>query len=102
MLQAKNGDWVQIENTVLLAGHRAPQVPEDTQNCDLKMWVKGFLLEDANENEECTVKTNTGRLVKGNLVAVNARYVHDYGDFQPELLKIECQLKEILFGGENE
>lgn len=101
MLQAKKGDWVQIENIVLPAGHRAPQVPEDTQKCDLKMWVKGEALQDAQENEVLEVKTTTGRIVSGKLVDVNARYAFDYGEFQPELLQIERQLKEILFGGEN-
>lgn len=46
METAKKGDWVQIEEIVLPAGHRAPQVPEDTQKCDLKLWVKGILQED--------------------------------------------------------
>ena len=101
MLTAKKGDWVQIENIVLPAGHRAPQVPEDTQKCDLKMWVKGEALYDANEGELVKVKTTTGRIVEGYLVAINPRYIHDYGEFQPELLQIERQLKEILFGGEN-
>lgn len=101
MMKAKKGDWVQIENIVLLAGHRAPQVPEDTQGCDLKMWVKGEILSDASENETVSVRTTTGRIVEGHLVDVNPRYVHDYGEFQPELLRIERQLKDVLFGGEN-
>lgn len=101
MLTAKKGDWVQIENIVLSAGHRAPQVPEDTQKCDLKMWVKGEALQDANEGELVKVKTTTGRIVEGYLVDIYPRYIHDYGEFQPELLQIERQLKEILFGGEN-
>jgi len=101
MVTAKKGDWVQIENLILPAGQRAPQVPADTQKCDLNMWVKGEALSDAKENEEIEVCTNTGRTVKGKLVDVNPRYTHDYGEFQPELLKIERQLKKILFGGHN-
>lgn len=101
MEKIKKGTWVQLENVVLPAGQRAPQVPEDTQECDLLLWVKGFLQEDCQMGEMAEVKTVTGRLVTGKLVDVNPRYVHDYGDFQPELLQIELQLKEILFGGEN-
>lgn len=97
----KKGTWVQLENVVLPAGQRAPQVPEDTQACNLMLWVKGILQEDCAMGEPAKVKTATGRLVCGKLVDVNPRYIHDYGDFQPELLKIEMQLKEILFGGEN-
>ena len=40
MVSVKKGDWVQIENIMLPAGQRAPQVPADTQACDLKLWVK--------------------------------------------------------------
>ncbi|MBR7146606.1 MAG: 2-amino-4-ketopentanoate thiolase [Oscillospiraceae bacterium] len=98
---AKKGDWVQIENIVLPAGERAPSVPEDTQNCDLKLWVKGVAQSDAKLGETVTVKTATGRVVEGKLVAVNPTYIHTYGEFQPELLKIEQQLKEIMYGGEN-
>ena len=98
---AKKGDWVQIENIVLPAGERAPSVPEDTQKCDLKLWVKGVAQSDAKLGETVTVKTATGRVVEGKLVAVNPTYIHTYGEFQPELLKIEQQLKEIMYGGEN-
>lgn len=97
----KKGDWIQIENVVLPAGNRAPQVPEDTQKCDLKMWVKGEALSDACEGELVKVRTTTGRIAEGYPTEVNPGYTHDYGDFQPELLKIERQLKEILFGGES-
>lgn len=97
----KKGDWIQIENVVLPAGNRAPQVPEDTQKCDLKMWVKGEALSDACEGELVKVRTTTGRIAEGYPTEVNPGYIHDYGDFQPELLRIERQLKEILFGGES-
>ena len=100
MIKAKKGDWVQIENVILSAGERAPQVPVDTQNCDLKMWVKGEALSDVEEGNILQVRTTTGRIVEGYFVDVNQRYPHDYGDFQPELLKIERQLKGIVFGGE--
>ena len=60
---AKKGDWVQIENIVLPAGERAPSVPEDTQNCDLKLWVKGVARSDAKLGETVTVKTATGVLI---------------------------------------
>lgn len=101
MINAKKGDWIEIENVVLKAGHRAPQVPSDTQACDLKQWMKGEALSDAKEGEMVQIRTTTKRIVEGHLVAINPRYIHDYGEFQPELLQIERQLKEILFGGAN-
>ena len=96
MNTAKKGDWVQVEETVLKAGHRAPQVPEDTQNCDLKLWVKGVARHEAAMGETMEIVTVTGRCTSGTLVEVNPRYIHDYGDFQPELLKVELQLKELM------
>ena len=100
MLTAKKGDWVQIHNVVLSAGQRAPQVPEDTQACDLELWVKGIAQSDAKEGETLEVMTVTGRIVKGTLCDVNPKYTHTYGDFVPELLKVDFQVKDILFGGD--
>ncbi|MGI6211482.1 MAG: 2-amino-4-oxopentanoate thiolase subunit OrtA [Anaerovoracaceae bacterium] len=100
MSAAKKGDWVQVQEVVLKAGHRAPQVPEDTQKCDLKMWVKGIADSDGELGDEIEITTVTGRKTKGTLVEVNPRYIHDYGNFQPELLQIEMQLKEIMSGGD--
>lgn len=101
MKQVKKGDWVQISNTILKAGDRAPQVPEDTQACDLKMWVKGFIQEDAKIGDNVEIKTAIGRMVKGQLCEVNPKYTHTYGDFVPELVQIQRQLREIIFGGES-
>lgn len=98
MSNAKKGDWVQIENIVLSAGSRAPQVPEDTQACDLKLWVKGIAQHDGAVGEPMDIVTVTGRKVSGVLAEVNPRYIHDYGEFQPELLKVELQLKELMEG----
>ncbi len=100
MSMAKKGDWVQIENTVLKAGNRAPQVPEDTQKCDLKLWVKGIAQHEGNLGENMDIITVTGRKTSGTLVDINPRYIHDYGDFQPELLQVELQLKGIMEGAE--
>ena len=102
MIKAKKGDWVQVEEVVLKAGERAPQVPEDTQKCDLKMWVKGIAQEDGNSGDIIRIKTVTGRDTEGELVDINPRYVHDYGEFQQEILKIELQLKDIMFGEDND
>lgn len=101
MREAKKGDWVQISNIVLKAGSRAPQVPEDTQQCDLEMWVKGFIQEDAEVGDQVTVKTAIGREVTGRLCAINPKYTHTYGDFVPELVQIQRQLRTIVFGGED-
>jgi len=101
MISAKKGDWVQIRQIVLKPEERAPQVPEDTKKVPLELWVKGIAQEDAKIGSTVEIVTATGRKVRGELTAVNPRYIHDYGDFIPELLKVDMQLKEILFGGDS-
>ncbi|HYE11928.1 MAG TPA: 2-amino-4-oxopentanoate thiolase subunit OrtA [Patescibacteria group bacterium] len=100
MNAAKKGDWVQIHQIVLKPEERAPQVPDDTKQVPLELWVKGYALTEANLGEQVEIETTTGRKVMGELVAVNPRYTHSFGEFVPELLKVDQQVKEILFGGE--
>jgi hypothetical protein len=96
---AKKGDWVQIHQIVLKPEERAPQVPNDTKLVPLELWVKGYALSEAKIGEQIEIETTTGRKVKGELVAVNPRYIHSFGEFVPELLRVDRQVKEILFGG---
>ena len=56
MVSVKKGDWVQIENIILPAGQRAPQVPADTQACDLKLWVKGIAQQNGEMGDEIEIK----------------------------------------------
>ncbi|MCI9639457.1 2-amino-4-oxopentanoate thiolase subunit OrtA [Anaerovoracaceae bacterium 41-7] len=98
---AKRGDWVRIHAIVLKAAERTAKIPEDTQRCDLQQWTKGFLQEEAAEvGDEVTVKTAVGRLVKGTLIEEGPYYTHSYGKFVPEIIDIDKQLREIMFGGE--
>jgi hypothetical protein len=101
MSSAKKGDWVQIHQIILKPEERAPQVPEDTKKVPLELWVKGIALHNAEIGEIVEIETTTGRILKGELTAINPRYTHDYGDFVPELLKVDMQLKRILFGGDS-
>ena len=98
MAKAPKGEWVQVQQTVLAPEGRAPLAPEDTKKTPLLLWVKGFLEEEGELGQEVTIKTVTGRIVKGTLYAVQPRYTHDFGVFVPELLKIDMQLKEIMGG----
>lgn len=97
---AKKGDWVRIHAVVLKASDRTAKIPDDTKACDLEMWTKGFLQEDAEIGEQVTVETAVGRLEKGELIEVNPYYTHSYGKFVPELIQIDKQLREIMFGGD--
>ena len=64
------------------------------------MWTKGFLLEDAQIGDDVTVETVVGRVAAGELLEVNPYYTHGYGKFVPELIKIDKQLRSIMYGGE--
>lgn len=97
---AKKGDWVRIYNIVLTPEERAPQVPDDTKQVPLEQWTKGYLLSDAEIGDEVEVETLVGRKAAGKLVEVNPTYTHSFGNFVPELLCIGKQLREILFGGD--
>ena len=79
---------------------RTAKLPEDTQKCDLQMWTKGFLQEDAEIGDVVTVKTASNRLEKGTLLEVDPYYTHSYGKFVPEIIQIDKQLREIMFGGD--
>jgi len=96
----KKGEWVRIHSVVLKADERTAKLPDDTQKCDLQMWTKGFLQEDAEIGDVVTVKTASNRLEKGTLIEVNPYYTHSYGTFVPEIVQIDRQLREVLFGGD--
>lgn len=96
----KKGEWVIIHRNILTPEERAPQVPEDTKKVPLEMWVKGYLNKDAEIGEEVEITTLTGRLESGKLLEANPYYKHDFGKFVPELLRINAQVRDILFGGD--
>ena len=97
---AKKGDWVRIHSVVLKAAERTAKIPEDTHKCDLEMWTKGTLQEDAEIGDEVTVVTAANRTEKGTLIEVGPYYTHSYGKFVPEIIEIDKQLREIMFGGD--
>lgn len=39
-MKAGKGEWVMIHNIVLAPSERAPQVPDDTKEVPLEMWVR--------------------------------------------------------------
>ena len=97
---AKKGDWVRIHSVVLKAAERTAKIPEDTQKCDLEMWTKGTLQEDAEIGDEVTVVTAANRTEKGTLIEVGPYYTHSYVKFVPEIIESDTHLIEIMFGGD--
>ena len=99
----KKGEWVQVHQVVLEPWERTARLPEDTSKCPVELWVKGFLVYDCEMNNQAVIKTLTGRIVKGELVAVNPGYEYGFGDeFVPEVLQIGIQLRELLRAGDED
>ncbi|MDR3215229.1 MAG: 2-amino-4-ketopentanoate thiolase [Bacilli bacterium] len=89
----KKGSFVRIEKTILKAAERTAKIPDDTKATDFKMWTKGLLLEDCELNKIAKIKTMADRLDEGILVEVNPMYELNYGEFLPELIAIDMELK---------
>ncbi len=94
------GTWVEIQQVVLPAGERAPQVPADTQRVDLELRVKGFLQTPAAEGEDAEIITPAGRCQRGTLVAVNPAYTHGFGAPIPELATVGVEVRDLLREGD--
>lgn len=90
------GEWVQIHKRILNEDQRAPQVPEDTKHVPLEMWVKGYLVHEAELGDEVEIETVTGRKVTGKLVAVNPVFTHSFGDYMPEISEIHKRLNQEM------
>ncbi|MGE4572030.1 MAG: 2-amino-4-oxopentanoate thiolase subunit OrtA [Candidatus Izemoplasmatales bacterium] len=97
----KKDTWVQIKKVILKSEERAGNLPEETKKVPLIMWVKGFLLKEAELNDEVQIKTLTGRIESGTLIEVNPAYMHTYGKFMPEILRIDDIVKSTLFGDDH-
>ena len=96
--RARKGDWVEVERLVLDPADRSPNLPPETADKPLLMWVKGFALAEAALGGELSVETMTGRRVTGKLSAVNPGYFHTFGDPIPELAHVGKDLRARLAG----
>ncbi len=92
------GSWVEIQQVVLGAGERAPNVPADTAGVDFVACIRGFLVADAAMGSQAAVRTLAGRQVNGRLAAVNPRNPADFGDPVPELLRLGGEARRLLEG----
>ena len=93
---ARTGDWVEVECVLLEPADRSKNLPPETAEKPLKMWVKGFAEGAAAIGEPVTIETMTGRKVAGTLSAVNPGYFHTFGEPIPELTHIGKDLRARL------
>ena len=97
---AKKNEYVRIHRAVLEAVERTGKLPEDTKSVPLEMWVKGWRQDDeAQIGDTVTVKTVVGRLETGVLMEEKPIYALNYGEYVPEILEIDQQLRGVLFEG---
>jgi len=94
--RAHVGDWVEVERVILEPSQRSQNLPPETADKPLLMWVKGFARGEAALGEQLTVQTMTGRLVTGRLSAVNPGYFHTFGNPIPELVHVGAELRARL------
>ena len=95
-IRAREGDWVEVEVELLDPADRSTNLPPETAEKPLMMWVKGFAEGEAGLGEELTIATITGRRVTGALSAVNPGYFITYGNPIPELTHVGRDLRAQL------
>jgi hypothetical protein len=98
----KKGTYVRIRQTVLQPQDRSNHLPDDTKTVPFKVWVKGFLKEDADLFDYVTIETSLGQEYYGRLKETNPPYRHSFGEFVPELLKLRDIILQDNFGDQDE
>lgn len=96
------GIYVRIRKTILKPEERSDNLPIETKKVPFKMWVKGYLLEEADLFDLVLVKTITGRIESGILKEMEPPYRHSYGDYVPEVSKLTSIILNDMYGDNNE
>lgn len=100
-MPAKKGMHVQISTVLLKPEERVEKLPEATAKTPLTAWVKGELMTEADLYEQATIKTVTGRFVRGVLKEIEPRHKHDFGNYVEEIDRIRSIVKQELWGDNN-
>ena len=95
-IQCKAGDWVEVQRVLLEPADRSTNLPPETAEKPLRMWIKGFAQAAGVLGEAMTIETMTGRLVEGSLSAINPGYFHTFGNPIPELVHVGVDLRARL------
>ena len=66
------------------------------------MWIKGYLLDEADLFDIVKIITITGRIETGRLKEVEPPYKHSYGDFVTEILVMKDIIIKDMYGDSNE
>jgi 2-amino-4-ketopentanoate thiolase alpha subunit len=90
------GEWVEVERVLLEPADRSTNLPPETAEKPLLVWVNGFATAAADLGADVTVETMSGRTVTGRLSAVNPGYFHTFGNPVPELIGVGRDLRARL------
>jgi hypothetical protein len=94
--RCKAGDWVEVERVLLEPADRSKNLPPETAEKPLRLWIKGFAQAAGALGDSMTIETMTGRLVEGSLSAINPGYFHTFGNPIPELARVGVDLRARL------
>lgn len=97
-MPAKKGTHVQISTVLLEPEERAEKLPEATAKTPLTAWLKGELMTEAELGEPATIKTVTGRFVRGVLKEIEPRHNHNFGNYVEEVDEIREIVKKEMWG----
>lgn len=90
------GEWVEVERVLLEPADRSANLPPETAEKPMLVWVSGFATAGAEVGEEVTVETMTGRAVTGRLAAINPGYFHTFGRPPAEIVSVGRDLRARL------
>jgi len=98
--RVKPGGWARIHIVILPPGERAAGIPPDTAAHPYEAWINGFAVEEAAIGEAVTLRTLSGRHVRGTLVEIDPGYSHSFGRPHRSMLAVGPSLKRLLDGTE--
>ena len=90
------GEWVEVVRVLLEPGDRSTNLPPETAEKPMLVWVNGFATAEAGLGEEVMVETMAGRRVSGRLSGVNPGYFHTFGHPISELADVGRDLRARL------
>jgi hypothetical protein len=86
---------VEVTRVILAPAQRAPNLPEDTAGVPYTLRVRGVALADAQIGERLRVRTQAGREIEGELVAVAPGFEHTFGGCVPEIVETRLRLMRL-------
>lgn len=88
--------WIEIGYVVLEPEQRTAHLPDDTKAVPYYARTKGFVEGEVQVGDVVEVETLIGRRVSGEVLRLNPRYGHDFGEPIEELLEAGVEARAVL------